>query len=471
LNWDPQAGGGAGGGGPRGRRDDRRRFDDRQPEPLIPVEVTFVPEPGGVVSLARQIRLSARAYPLFEVAGLVIQKPDRYDTGFRVVRGKDGKPQQPLFVCSLDETLWLSEAEVAQHILTHHFDTFYATEKLATDAPKGVYTFVAQCGFSGEILGPPNYHGYQEKLRHLHAERFDRMPFEMYKARVKIVKDEAVVKQWLESQSFKFEFTTLNEPEPKRLGSRAEVEAHFKETHLPNLIRSVDSVAIKRDQLAKLPAPLQTLLRVSIDRERRFPIRIATALSNSFAQAGLQFFKRDKTIVHVAVARPHYLDLDAQVVSDGVKAIITHIQAHPNTTRRQLLDALAPLPAAAAPAPIPVPAPDAAPAPEGTPAPAPAEAVKNTPEREAVLTDLHWLLHQGHVIEFGSGQMELSKKPAVRPEAPKGEPKPAQKPAEGPRKEKGPRPDRVPWSRKTGLLPVTIPGLPPYGALPQLGGV
>jgi hypothetical protein len=33
--------------------------------------------------LARQIKFSGRAYPLFEVAGLVVQKPDRYEVTFK----------------------------------------------------------------------------------------------------------------------------------------------------------------------------------------------------------------------------------------------------------------------------------------------------------------------------------------------------------------------------------------------------
>ena len=70
--------------------------------------------------------------------------------------------------------------------LDKHFGTFYSSEKIPTDPPKGVYTCVAQCGISGTILGPPNYHDYQNQLRKLHAERFARMPFEMYKSRVKI---------------------------------------------------------------------------------------------------------------------------------------------------------------------------------------------------------------------------------------------------------------------------------------------
>lgn len=439
-------------------------------------------------SLARQIRLSCRAFPLFEVAGLVIQKPDRYDVTLRTLKGKDGKPQQPLLVCSLDDTVWLSEADAQHHILTAHFDTFYSVEKIATEPPKGTYTFVAQCGISGEVLGPPNYHGYQEKLRQIHAERFGRMPFEMYKSRVRIVKDEAVVKKWLEGQSFRSEFTTLNVPEASKLATHEEVEQHFREVHLPVLIRSVDSIVLKRENFGKLPPPLQALVRVTTDRERRFPIRIATALSNAFANAGLQFFKRDKTIVHVAVARPHYLDLESQVVSEGVTNIIAHIQAHPATTRKALVDALAPQPAAE-PVATPVTAEAAAaaegqPAEAAAPAPAPVAAPASNPARELVLTDLHWLLHQGHVIEFANGVIELAKKPSQKPEPTPGSQAPA---AQGqnqqgrqPRKDgnegrerrdRGPRPDRTPWSRKSGLMPVTTPGYPAYSPVPQLSGL
>ena len=132
---------------------------------------------------------------------------------FEVKKKPDGQPIQPLFLCAIDDSLWLSEEEAIGHVLGKHFATFYQTEKTPTDPPKGTYTFVAQCGMSGAILGPPNYHDYQNQLRKLHAERFSRMPFEAFKARVKIVRDEAVVKKWVEDQSFKTEYVCLNVPD------------------------------------------------------------------------------------------------------------------------------------------------------------------------------------------------------------------------------------------------------------------
>jgi len=35
-----------------------------------------------------------------------------------------------------------------------------------------------------------------------------------------------------------------------------------------------------------------------------------------------------------------------------------------------------------------------------------------------VIADLHWLIHQGHVIEFASGALETAKRPIPKPPKP-----------------------------------------------------
>ncbi|HEY1170120.1 MAG TPA: hypothetical protein VGH19_02015 [Verrucomicrobiae bacterium] len=434
----PRRDGGGGFGGPRSdrggdrgdrrggpRRDDRGgRFGDRREEPrreplppLPSLNVSILPEDKGVDALARQIKLTGRAYPLFDIGFLIIKRPERYVVRFETQKNSDGTPVQPLFICRLDDTIWLNEQDAVSHVLTKHFDTFYQTEKTATDKPKGVYTFVAQCGMSGEILGPPNYHDYQNKLRHLHQERFARMPFEAFKARVRIVKDEEVVKKWLEDQSWKTEFIPLNVPEPVKLANREAVEKHFRETHLANIVQPVESHTIIGTATQNIPiGPLRALFRRNLDEQLKFPLKLVTVLSQQFAGLGLQFFKVDKTVTHVAVARPHYLDLAVTPVSDSIKGIIEFINKTEKCTRRKIYDALAPTPAApAAPAPE---AAAAAPA-EGEAKPAapaaPAQA-ELTPEQKLITQDLHWLIHQGHVIEFANGIIETAKKPGPKPE-------------------------------------------------------
>jgi hypothetical protein len=182
-------------------------------------------------------------------------------------------------------------------------------------------------------------------------------------------------------------------PEPMKLGSMEAVEQHFRENHKANIIKQVESHTLTGAAARSLRSPdLVRLVRSAWEDQRRFPLQIATVLSQQFAGHGLQFFKVNKTITHVSVARPHYLDLALTPVSNGVKSIVDYVNAHPRCSRRQLIETLSPTPP---PAPVPIPV-------EGQPAPAP-QAAGPTPEQNALIGDLHWLIHQGHVIEFANG--------------------------------------------------------------------
>ncbi|HEX3625287.1 MAG TPA: hypothetical protein VH280_07675 [Verrucomicrobiae bacterium] len=397
-----------------GRRDEARPARPEPPAPLPDLAVTFLADEKGVEHLGRQIKVTGRAYPLFQIAHLVLQKPERYAVRLVVKKKPDGGVSQPLFLCALDDTPWLSEEEAVAYVLKNQFGTFYQTERTPTDPPKGTYTFVAQCGMSGVVLGPPNYHDYQNQLRKLHAERFSKMPFDAFKSRVKIVKDEAVVKKWIEDHSFKTEYICLNVPEPLKLASFEEVEKHFRSTHKEAIIKSVETMLVDGVKSRNLRShDLQRLVRVEWERQKHFPLQLATSLSKQFASHGLQFFKVNKTVVHVSVARPQFLDLETTPVSENIKRIVEFINSKPGCSRRKLIGALAPASQPAAPA---------APA-EGQAQTAPTQA-DPTPEQTALVADLHWLIHQGHVLEFADGRLETAKKPVPRP------PKPEAKPAE-----------------------------------------
>jgi hypothetical protein len=237
------------------------------------------------------------------------------------------------------------------------------------------------------------------------------MPFDVYKAGVKIVRDEAVVKKWIEDQSFKTEFTVLNVPDPLKLATLEDVENHFRAAHKESIIKSVETHVVGGVLSRNLRSRgLQQLIRQEWEGQRHFPLQLASTLSQQFAHHGLQFFKVNKTVTHVAVARPQFLDLEATPVSENIKRIVEHINATPKCTRKKLIAALAPTPQ---PTVIAI-TPDAAPAP----------AAEATPEQTALIADLHWLAHQGHIIEFADGRLETAKKPLPKP--PKAEKKSAE---------------------------------------------
>jgi len=197
---------------------------------------------------------------------------------------------------------------------------------------------------------------------------------------------------------------------------------------MKGVVDRVKSAEVSGDFQKQVARPFRDLVKFYVDDQRRFPLQLATELSHQFTRQGLQFFKVNKTVTHVSVSRPHYLDLEATPVSDMVQRIVQFIDQTPDCSRAKVMQALAPSPAAEENAPA---AEENAPAAEeNTPAaeentPAAEEntpvtkenapAAELTPEQAAVSTDLHWLIHQGHVIEFSNGKMETAKKPKQPP--------------------------------------------------------
>ncbi|MCD8533905.1 MAG: hypothetical protein LR011_03580 [Verrucomicrobia bacterium] len=401
-------------------------------------------------SLAEQIKLTARAYPLFSIAQMILGKPERYVFKLASVKKKGSDDAaQKLFQCALDETVWLNQSDAIDHLMKNHLGTFYETVKTASEPPKGTYTFVAQCGMSGVILGPPNYHDYQNQLRNLYNERFEKkMSFDRFKSRVKIVKDEETVKKWLDEQSFVTTYRVLNSPEQLILESWTQVLEHFNENHLPNLIVEISKHTIPGAQADNYPCPqIRRLIRVRLQEQKRFPLKVVHLLSQQFSTRGLQFFKVNKTVTHVCVSRPHYLDLDSTNVKDGIRRIIDFIQSHPGCNRKQLVDTLVTMEIPVAESsPVFEPAETVQPSEsaENPPAPESSESVQAAQEttskpavasssepsaaQKAIISDLHWLLYQGNVIEFASGVLEVAKKPLEKKKAPAAAPKVASEP-------------------------------------------
>ena len=373
----------------------KKDFTQPQPVEIPGLKVNFIPEEKGLLSLARQIKLTSRAYPVFDIARMILQKTERYY--FQLETATDPNATS-LYTCSSDNSIWLSEDEALKHLLNTQFDTYYKTEKIAVDPPKGNFTGLAVCGFSGKMFGPPNHHDYSNQVRNLYKERFSNMPFEKYKNRIKIVTDEATINKWKEEQSFRAEYHPLQNAEGSEvtpLKSRGEVETHFKTHHLPQLAQKVTTAQINQIIQSKLSRPLFSYLRNVEQEERRFPIRLVHYLSQELGKQGLKFFKAHKNITYTAIARPQYLDPEQTPVSDSIKHIIDFIQNNPKPNRYQLLTALTQTSGDAPPSTNPS---------------------ELSPQEVGVLRDLHWLIQQGHVIEFANGQLELARKPKPKPE-------------------------------------------------------
>lgn len=210
----PQRGEGQGRGGHGGPRGGDRRGGGRPPMegPYISphFEATFYPEDVSFAALAKTIRSSARTFELFDIAKTVIGKHDR----FVVVldrKPNSSKEKETFYVCLLDGIPFESEDAAINHVVQKHLPRFFAISEEACEPPKGSFQVINRCGVTGELLGPPNYHLYNQIVQQHHASRLSRMSFDNFSSRIETVRDEEVVAQWLESMKTVTRYTWLGD--------------------------------------------------------------------------------------------------------------------------------------------------------------------------------------------------------------------------------------------------------------------
>ena len=82
------------------------------------------------------------------------------------------------------QAVFVEKERALGHALKAHIGKFYEKQETQAEPPKGNFVCVARCGLSGELLGPPNYHGYSEKLSELHRTRFAHLTLDEYRSRI-----------------------------------------------------------------------------------------------------------------------------------------------------------------------------------------------------------------------------------------------------------------------------------------------
>jgi hypothetical protein len=293
-----------------GRRDDRgeRRGPHRGEAPpeyqqVAPAEVKveFLPEPAAVVAVAKQIKATHRAFPLFGTGRLFLERTERHR-----VRLTSLKSDAPLYQVA-DGPIALERSLVDRDAFRVLKGKYYTEETQQGDPPKGNFSNVARLRSSGFLIGPTNYHSYQPALRRIYEERYSRrMGFAEFQNReIVVVNDEQSINDWKEQARTSVTWTTTQEAEPRTFKSLAEVEAHFRQHYLAAEIKCAQTLEANGAAMRTSPdRSLISAIRETIEKERAFPAGIVNAMRPILTDAGLHFFKHRKRVVFVSTIRP-----------------------------------------------------------------------------------------------------------------------------------------------------------------------
>jgi hypothetical protein len=339
------------------------------------ISVRFLPHPPAWESVVTQIKENAVAYSVFALARLFLVKPARYDVRLTA------SAESPLFQLGESEAVSLDRQSLERNAFRLAQLRFYKVEITQSEPIKGNFTNVARCKLSGTLLGPTNHHDYQKRLRSLFEQRFSRrMSFVDYQRQIEIVSDPALVEQWKEEARKITTYSMINPEAPKTFASATEAQRHFRENYLPGLIHPTRDLTIDGPNSRRLfDRTLHRLIEDEWSRTIRSPSQMIQELAGQFRQAGLHIFRHRRGMLFVSPIRPRPLLQDGAAVSPSVNAIIETLQAAPRISRKELAEQLI------------------------------GNAAGEDQERAklALASDLHWLIHEGHVVEFNDGSLDL----------------------------------------------------------------
>src|SRR5262249_18400086 len=174
--------------------------------------------------------------------------------------------------------------------------------------------------------------------------------------------------------------------------SSAEAERHFRQTYLPSLVRSATQVTV--DGVVSRRLADRSLGRAIEDawaQEFRSPARMMQELSGALRHNALQIFRHRKGMLFVTPIRARPFSHGSSSVSSSVAGILEALASSPGMNRRQLLEKLQP-----------------------------EDLAEDEREKRKLMlaSDLHWLVSEGHVIEFNDGVLDLPRVKAAAPEPP-----------------------------------------------------
>ncbi len=337
--------------GPRQPFGERRRGDGqgRPQRPFVKpldVDVRILPSQKDLGTIIKQIQTTKLAYPLKQLVMFFLDHPEACILRLSPKEGADVHFHQ----CKACGHLAFSADELQAHVLSAHLSDYYDAEEVDCEPPKGSFSCVARCGMSGVLLGPPNLHGYDARIREVIRGKFPAMDESAFRARIEMVHDADVVEEWRKSVTKKTVYRRRpakdaakqegDAPEAPALDREA-AEREFRREIAPGLMSEPKTpdftaeAALKTENL-----PLLFACRDALNRERRRPHDLSRALRGAFHHRKLVFFRANASDGQefVCAVAPTPLDV-AHAIPDLVE-LVKYVEEHPDQHRQAVVAAL-----------------------------------------------------------------------------------------------------------------------------------
>lgn len=411
------------------RRDGSPRQDSdkpfkRRPKPFdkkakrepfaFSMEVLFYPEDAPFNKLSDIMKASKRTYQLFDIAEIILEKPERFVVLAKNLPDAEGNAK-PLYCAQPLNLPFEDEAAAKTAAVDAKFDELFVSEEIDAEPPKGEFQVVNRCSITGDLLGAPNWHKYGEAVREYHSRKFPKMPFEKFSASIESVRDADQITAWLETMKKKTVFK-LKEPQegaPESFDTREAARAYISEKFGAELVRTYEQVRMRGEYVAKLPfGRIRRNIEEACRKQKKFPIVTANNLRGRLRRSGFTVYKRgSKGFAFVSTIKRKFI-FEGESLSEVPQKIFDFITANPAIRAADLPYKYLGLEAPKSEAKSKTLAQEHSEGAETLESQKPAESAELPDETKALLSsvwsELSWLVSEGYVVEYADGTLQAN---------------------------------------------------------------
>ena len=405
------------------RRDSDKPFK-RRPKPFdkkakrepfaFSMEVLFYPEDAPFNKLSDIMKASKRTYQLFDIAEIILEKPERFVVLAKNLPDAEGNAK-PLYCAQPLNLPFEDEAAAKTAAVDAKFDELFVSEEIDAEPPKGEFQVVNRCSITGDLLGAPNWHKYGEAVREYHSRKFPKMPFEKFSASIEGVRDADQIAAWLETMKKKTVFK-LKEPQegaPESFDTREAARAYIFEKFGAELVRTYEQVRMRGEYVAKLPfGRIRRNIEEACRKQKKFPIVTANNLRGRLRRSGFTVYKRgSKGFAFVSTIKRKFI-FEGESLSEVPQKIFDFITANPAIRAADLPYKYLGLEAPKSEAKSKTLAQEHSEGAETLESQKPAESAELPDETKALLSsvwsELSWLVSEGYVVEYADGTLQAN---------------------------------------------------------------
>lgn len=388
----------------RSHRSDRSQYTESRNTESFParkfidfstcVEVLFYPEDSAFKQLIKPLKSSHKTYELFQMAQLVLEKPEN----FTVVLHVDQNSEFKQFYCVLSSGLpFETQTDALNYIFENYLDLYFETAQVEQDPPKGNFTQINVCGLTNTVLGPPNYHTYNAHLKAHYEAHCSTYSYERFISQIQTKKDPEIIQQWLDSMRTVHTYTlkTVSEgASPVVLDSKKAVKDYLTNHLGSTLIKPCKEVRLSGKLLDSIPIPaLKRYIQSERSYQQKFPLITSNNLRGRLRRMGFNIYKKgSKGISYVCAIKRKYRKADT-VFADPIKQLLAFLERTP-------MMAITDVPKAyleSHPTELET----------GSTAEMAQSDVATSIQIQDVLRNIHWLVVEGYITHYANGTLQV----------------------------------------------------------------